>query len=151
MPRTVCQEVYKFEELTDKAKEKARDWYREGEPRYDWWDSIYDDAKTIGLKIEAFDCDRRTIDGKLTESVAEVARRIFDNHGKQCETYKTAQRYFLSKHLGLKDAAIAFTYSIKQDYLEMLDKEVEWLMSDEQVDESIKANEYEFTDEGKRA
>jgi hypothetical protein len=32
-----------------------------------------------------------------------------------------------------------------------LEREYEWLMSDEQVDESIRINEYEFTEEGKLA
>jgi hypothetical protein len=30
MPRIMETKVFKFEELSDKAKEKARDWYREG-------------------------------------------------------------------------------------------------------------------------
>lgn len=39
--------VYKFNELDDSAKEKAREWYRQGATDYEWWDYVYDDAKTI--------------------------------------------------------------------------------------------------------
>lgn len=45
MPRTICQIVYKFNELSDKAKERAREWYRQGNLDYDWWSAVYDDAK----------------------------------------------------------------------------------------------------------
>ena len=40
--------VYQYDELSDKAKEKARDWYREGDCDYTYWsESVIDDAATI--------------------------------------------------------------------------------------------------------
>lgn len=49
MPQHKIITTYKFEELSDKAKEKAREWWREA--GYDfgdgWWDDVYDDAKKI--------------------------------------------------------------------------------------------------------
>lgn len=57
MPRTIEKTVYKFDELSDAAKERARDWYREliFSDSCDW-ECIYEDAKTIaklfGLEIE---------------------------------------------------------------------------------------------------
>lgn len=46
--RVVETTVYKFSELTDAAKERAiEDWNRDGLD-YEWWDSVYEDAKTIG-------------------------------------------------------------------------------------------------------
>lgn len=36
--------VYTFAELSDRAKEKARDAYREGNLDYEWWDGVYTDA-----------------------------------------------------------------------------------------------------------
>jgi len=37
--------TYKFSELSEKAKDKARDEYRSGDyPGYDWWDNVYEDA-----------------------------------------------------------------------------------------------------------
>lgn len=39
---------YKFDELpTQEAKDKALNWYREGYPDYDWWDSVYDRWDTL--------------------------------------------------------------------------------------------------------
>lgn len=48
MPRTVESTVFQFDELSDTAKEHARDWWRSCESQ-DWHDSEYilDDAKAI--------------------------------------------------------------------------------------------------------
>jgi len=45
MPIERTIKLYQFDELDDRAKERARDWYR-GEDcglSYDWWDSTYED------------------------------------------------------------------------------------------------------------
>ena len=39
--------VYKFEELSDEAKETARNWWREDGLSYDWWDFTYCDFEEI--------------------------------------------------------------------------------------------------------
>ena len=40
--------VYRYDELSDKAKEKARDWYREGNCEDTYWsESVIDDAATV--------------------------------------------------------------------------------------------------------
>lgn len=46
MPRqdTKTATVYTYAELSDRAKDKARDRYREGNFDYDWWDGVYSDA-----------------------------------------------------------------------------------------------------------
>ncbi len=46
--RVVETKVYEYEELSDAAKEKARDWYREGNlSSYEWWDYTYEWFETI--------------------------------------------------------------------------------------------------------
>ena len=47
MPTIIETKVFTFDELTDTAQECARDWYREGNLDYDWWDCTYDDFSTI--------------------------------------------------------------------------------------------------------
>lgn len=83
---TVTRTLYYFEELSEKAKEEAREWYREGALDYELVDN-------------------------LIEALTDFNSWIFKS----------------------------------------LEKEYEYLMSDESVDESIKANEYEFTEDGERA
>src|SRR5690606_33296995 len=59
MPRVMETTVYTFDELSDKAKEKARDWYRDGQLDYDWWDSVYEMAQTAGW-ILGIEMDHKT-------------------------------------------------------------------------------------------
>lgn len=40
--------VYKLSELSDEAKERARAWLREGVSDFEWYDVVFEDAKTIG-------------------------------------------------------------------------------------------------------
>lgn len=48
--------VYKYEELSDKAKERAREWFSRDYPDYDWWDFLYEDVDTIATSL-GFDLD----------------------------------------------------------------------------------------------
>ena len=57
MPRIMQTEVFKFSELDDRAKERARDWYRNGALDYEWWDCTFDDAKQC-LALAGFDVDK---------------------------------------------------------------------------------------------
>lgn len=153
--------IYQFEELSDIAKDNAR----KSELDYEWWDSIYDDAKSIGLKITSFELDRnRYTEGYFIIDANQVASSIIANHGESCETYKDAQVYLkaraelekLDVHLGelekveikLEELEDKFLRTLLEDYSIILQKEYEYLYST--VDESICANGYEFTENGQR-
>lgn len=164
--------IYIFDELSETAKENARDWYRQGFD-YDWWDCTYEDAKNIGLKLTGFDLDRnRHATGKWLWSALETAHKIIEDHGEHCETYQTAKDYLVTRDELVKkysdgtdqvtedneydfdqecdDIDADFLRSLLEDYSILLQKEWEWMNEDEQVDEAIRANEYEFTEDGKR-
>lgn len=66
MPQVVEHTIYKFEELSDQAKERARDWWREGALDYDWWDFVYEDAERMGklLGIELAQKPVKLMSGK---------------------------------------------------------------------------------------
>lgn len=51
MPHTRCKEVWLFNELSDTAKDRARNWYREGNLEYDWYESIYESAEQAGAYL----------------------------------------------------------------------------------------------------
>ena len=158
-------QVYQFDELSEHAKEKARDWYRQGALDYEWWDFTYDDAATIGLTITGFDLDRnRHATGKLTKSVKEVCQLIQANHGPVCDTYQLATEYLAKiTHVEQSESNDEedhedereeieehFEHALLEEYSVMLQHECEYLMSDESVDETIRCNEYEFTEAGQR-
>lgn len=166
--------VYQYEELSDKAKEKARERFGRDYPDYDWWDSAYYDANTIGLTITSFDLgNRKDIQGHLNISVKQSCEKILKEHGPSCETYKLAEQW-QAKSEAL-DKAIAehcdddsdeersrledeqdqnekeYEYALLQEYFSILGNEYEYLTSDAHIEESIIVNEYEFTEEGRIA
>jgi len=163
MPRKRIREdiVYKFEELSEDAKDKAVELLYDVNINHDWWNSVYDDAKNIGLKIDSFDIDRGSyVKGHFTESAEGVAKNIISEHGKDCETYKTAAAYLeeLNKikaktpddeDIYSDDEDAEFLRSLCEDYRIMLTYEYEYLTGRESIIETIEANEYEFTEEGK--
>ena len=162
MPKTRHITVYQFDELDEKAKERARDWYRSAGLDYDWYESTYDDAAEVGLEITGFDVGRGSeCTGKLTESVAESIKAILKNHGEMCETYKTATQFKAGLELldpesdeydnELETLEKEYLEALCEDYLSILRAEFEYLYTAESVDENILANEYEFLEDGTRA
>lgn len=162
MPRTITKTIYEFNELSDRAKEKARIWFSQAGVNDDWYESTYEDAERIGLKITSFGLDRdRHACGTFTKSMPEVIAAILKEHGEICETYKTAKRYatelsnlddenaddYLEK---IEEVESEFLKALLEDYSVILQNESEYIQSDEYLDEGILANEYTFDENGKR-
>jgi len=55
MTKTIEVTLYQFNELNDKAKEKAANHYREHWMSHDWWDSTYEYMKEEGEHKHGFD------------------------------------------------------------------------------------------------
>jgi len=183
---TITRVIYTFEELSDKAKQKAIDNLSSINVDYDWWDSVYEDANQVGITITSFDLDRnRHAESKICNP-EETAELILENHGQECETYKTAQA-FMNEYKPLKakfdrieeinerfsnhhsklaykifdygekleneidELKDDFKKSITEDYSINLQKEYEYLCSDEAIREHIESNDYEFMEDGKLA
>lgn len=56
--RTQTSWVYRFIELPEAAKERARNWWRDGGLDYEWWDSVYDWHSQVCAAL-AIDIDER--------------------------------------------------------------------------------------------
>ena len=169
--RTVRTKVYKFSELSEQAKQKAIEQLSDINVDYDWWQSTYEDAANIGLKITSFDLDRnRHAKGEFTLAANEVAQNIFNNHGECCDTYKTAQTFmetwqpvfneYMDERSDKYESSEAeqllqnfeedFLNDLLEDYSIMLQNECEYNQSEAAIIETIEANEYEFTKDGKQ-
>ena len=141
--------LYSFDELSDRAKETARNNYRMHALDYEWWDGVYEDAERAGLKITSFDLGgRQSITGELTGDISDTLQHIMVEHGRQCDTYKLMQEFYWRRHIGDSMDEAEFTRQLLEEYRIMLDHEYEYLLSDECIDESLTANEYEFTENG---
>lgn len=201
--------VYKFEELSDSAKERARDWWRSCESQEFDTEFMYDDFKAIA-DILGIEFNQRAVplmngskryeptiwwsgfssqgDGACFEGRYRYAKgapkAIAEYAPKDSRLLEIAQglqaiqsRHFyrlesIVKHRGhyyheycteidvfdrednyrdIGDAAESIA-ELMRDFMRwiyrQLEAEHEYRMSDENVDESIIANEYEFTEEG---
>ena len=209
MPKQRTTLVYQFDELDEKAKERAREWYRQG----NWDDSFWsectiEDAKEfgryMGIDIDniyfsgfwsqgdgaCFDGTWRASDVKV-DKLKEYApqdkelHRIVDGLAELAKEYPDG--YFTVKQRGyyLHSGCTSFDVELlceqeeeseygspeykallvklgedtlielARDYMNWiyrtLEKEWDYQNADEQVDESIRINEYEFFQDGTRA
>ena len=229
MPVAVTHWLYQFDELSDAAKEKAREWYRSGQLDYDWWDSVYEAALRMA-EILGIEIGRRTYrnngghsngaptiwfsgfssqgdgacwegsyryakgalkklqseaparyqyckpDGTLewTESsgnielhrIAKALQDVQARHFYKLTATSTHRGHY--NHSGCMDIEVEHDDDRYRDIgdaedevkgalrdfadwiYERLEDEHDWLTSDEQVDESIIANEYTFDEDGNR-
>jgi hypothetical protein len=168
--RTAQINYYNFNELSDRAKDTARDWWRQHALDYGWWESIYEDAAQIGLKITGFDTGRSCeITGDFIGAADETADKILAEHGDRCDTWAEANAYkktvaeFMTTAEKDEDGELAtyaleneredidreFLRALLEEYLSVLRHEEEYQLSDEVADEMITANAYEFTEDGK--
>ena len=99
--------VYEYDELSDSAKENAISNYYDINVFDEWWDSVYEDAKTIGLKITSFDLNPIGCEGEWITDAEDAAALVMEHHGcgctphvtgcepeeGACETYKTAWEF----------------------------------------------------------
>lgn len=158
--RVKSYEVFKFDELTEETKEKAIEKLWDINVDYEWWESVFDDAGNIGMEIKGFDIDRGNYcKMEFKDSFENVLDYILKEHGETCETWKTANDF--KKQLVKLDSEAEdyedlmeelrndFLQEIQEDYRVMLRNEYEYLTSKEAIIETIEANDYEFTKDGR--
>ena len=145
---------YQFDELSEETKEKVIEEMWDINVNYEWWDSTYEDAKNVGIKIISFDIDRGSYCNGDIVDAKETAQKIQLEHGADCETFKTACAFIID--MGkvddddiARDETIAeFKWSILEDYRIILRNVYEYSTSEECIIETIKINEFEFDIEG---
>lgn len=203
--RTVEKTLYKYEELSDRAKQKARECYLEGGLDYSWWEYSYEDFARVA-EILGITLSQRSVplmSGKCRYE-PEIYFSGFYHQGSGssfCGTYGYAKGAVarIKKYApqdeelhriaqGLQDVQRRHFYrltaditSVRDHYIRVevgdsenpyrdigdaeddvrelmndfngwmfkcLQDEYEYLTSDEAVEESIVANEYEFDEYG---
>lgn len=205
MPTTKTIDVFTFDELTDSAKEKARDWYRSMDD--EWWDCCYEDFATIA-DLLGIDLRQRPVklmgggtryepaiyfsgfssqgDGACFEGTYSYRKgsvKAINGHCNDDELLRIAinlqkiQRASFYRitasithhghynHSGCMDIDVdginentAYNAdslrSCLTDFADwmyrQLEREYDYQNADEQVDENIRCNAYEFDDEGNR-
>lgn len=190
---TITRDIYTFDELSDAAKERAREWYRSGTFDYEWWDGVYELANTAGA-ILGIDIDEIYFSGFWSQGdgacftgryqyrkgwkkalSAEFGGELLARLVTIGDELQAAQKaaFFTGtariEHSGhyYHSGCMRFDCDIERGNFEdfedsiqgalrgfadwiyrQLESEYEYLTSDESVDESILANEYEFSEDG---
>ena len=168
--RTETIKLYQFPELSEDAKQKVLSQFYDINVSHDWYDSTYEDALQVGLKIGAFDIDRGNfISADQTMDAFQSIKSIIENHGKDCDTHILASEWYatfknayhaidlLSAVDGptqeieefIEESENEYFSDLKKEYLSILKKDYEYLTSEEAITETIIINEYEFTENGK--
>lgn len=206
MSRVIEKTIYQFDELSDRAKERARDWFRESGGPEDF-EYVIDDAVTIG-ELMGISFDTRTVQlmgggtrqepkvywslgycqgdfasfegtysytagaakavrghagvdkelHRIVDTLQDAQRRHFYKLGARCRSThhnnQTVEAYHRdNEYLDIGSAGDEVEQALKDFSAWIYDQlrtEDEWRNADEQVDESIVANEYEFDEDGGR-
>jgi hypothetical protein len=193
-------DLYQFDELNDKAKEKARSWYRETSADDTFWsEHILEDEAPALLKRLGY-CDPKIqyrgfwsqgdgacFSGTWYSSNCKYAEVIKDYaHDKEVARIADAFGTLLFAHPGMSaslthrghyphEMSISFDVEFdaedhdssddaqaEEEFIELSRDLMRWIYktleeayeganADEQVDENIRCNEYEFTIDGDRA
>jgi hypothetical protein len=212
MPEVIETTVYRLDELSEAAKEKARAWYRDGGFDYEWYDAVYEDFQSIAA-ILGIRFRTRTVrlmgggtrqdpciwfrgfwsqgDGACYEGVWRHARGAAARlrayapqdaqlHGIADRLQAIQRRNFFQlraeiSHHGHYTHEYSMRISVERDspvgqdmtpdaedivtealrdlarwLYRQLEREYDYLTSDEAVDESLRANDYTFTEAGRR-
>lgn len=191
---TITRELYQFNELSDEAKEKAREWFREG-LYYDSFefDHVIDDAKEIaalmGIDIynvyysgfssqgdgACFEGDYQYKKGsvkavkdyapmdkelhQIAETLQGIQKRAFyqltasvkhRGHYSHSGCTSIGVEYYgdMYKEVKEEDGLIEALRDYMVWIYRQLDKQNDYINSNEYIDEAITVNEYEFTSEG---
>ena len=152
--RAVTTPVYTFDELSDQAKERARDWWRSlGEVAWDdeSRDSIVAFCSHFGVKLKEYDVDNCWFKHDATNATFR-GRKLSDfnrdhmptGYCLDCALWMT----FYDEFKRTTDAHAAFNAAIYAALKEWREDR-EYQLSDEYIDEAITTNEYEFTEDGR--
>lgn len=157
--RTMTISVFQFSELSEEAKEKAREWMREGY-EYPWFkesiDSVQAFCDAFGVRItdyELSDYRPSFIDTDATkENFRGVKLKSIDRdqmptgYCLDCDLWMTFYDQF--KRTG--DALYAFKEAIDAA-VDAIVADIRYCYTDEAIDELIEINEYEFLEDGSPA
>lgn len=169
--RQACKTVYTFEELSESAKDKARDWYRQGF-EYSWSEENHDSLKAFadefGLSNIKFEyggystyCTATINDDDIAQlSGVRLWKYLNNNHDMDKLTAGDCPFTGYCMDESLMDHMREFMQKPdSRDYEDLIadclskwahdcEADFEYQYSDESIDESITINEYEFTENG---
>jgi hypothetical protein len=153
--RVLTVEAFRFQDLEDEAKERAREWYRNGLD-YPWFsesiDSIRAFAKHFGVSLMDWEIGggRNYIKTDATNANFRGVRLDSINRDHMPTGYcldADLWEAFYDEFKKTGDAKHAFEQALEAA-LCAVQRDIEYQYSNEAVDESLRFNEYEFNSDG---
>jgi|LauGreDrversion4_2_1035121.scaffolds.fasta_scaffold237043_6 hypothetical protein len=153
--RVLTVEAFRFQDLEDEAKERAREWYRNG-LEYPWFsesiDSIRAFAKHFGVSLMDWEIGggRNYIKTDATNANFRGVRLDSINRDHMPTGYcldADLWEAFYDEFKKTGDAKHAFEQALEAA-LCAVQRDIEYQYSNEAVDESLRFNEYEFNSDG---
>ena len=161
--KTIEIKVYKLEELDKQTREKVIENYRYINVEHStWYDWIKEDFNRLGLEIQEFDLGRRNYAKIYIDNFEDTSKNIIEEFGDSVLIKQTAKNYIneyekiqanfkvdedIEREVELLDEQYEKEYS--EDILSYLRSNYDWETSDEAIYQTIEANDYDFTTEGK--
>ena len=161
--KTIKIKVYKFDELEKQTKEKVIENYRYiNVDNTFWYDCIKEEFNSLGLEIQEFNLDRGNYAKIYIDNLEETSKKIIEEFGDSVLIKQTAKNYIneyekiqanfkededIEREVELLDEQYEKEYS--EDILSYLRSSYDWEISDEAITETIEANDYDFTTDGK--
>jgi hypothetical protein len=212
MPQIVETTVFHLAELSERARETARAWYREAAPCDDWHECVFDDFEAVcailGVRLKtrsvhlfgggtrqkpciwfsgfASQGDGASFEGaysfatgarkairahapqdgelhRIADALQAIQRRNFyqlradvNQRGRGCHEYSmviAVERDGPTNQamtVDAEDTVIELLRDLARWLYRQLEREYDYQTSNEVTDEAILANEYTFTDDGRR-
>jgi hypothetical protein len=158
--KTIELKLYQINELSEEAKEKALADFRYINVDNDWWyQCTMETFSEFGVVIKSFDLYKRQIELDFKYDIIDICEKFaheFQNNevGETCKGYLKSVDAQLcldaSDEEMLEDMEGVFIKDLEYAIMNWLDSEYEYLQSDDAVFDTLEANEYEFTEDGKR-
>lgn len=170
--------VYKFNELTDEQKDKAIENLADINIDYEWWDYIDDDGQIklrefdldrgAYCKIEFIESAEATAQyivenhGDMCDTY-KTSKQFLKERAKLQKTLARLEKEFVPLSGNVKKEIEAmekvefdigilnelYNTDLSNDYLALLRRDYEYRTGREAIIETIEANEYDFTSDGK--
>jgi hypothetical protein len=212
MPRIVETTVFQLGELSERARDTARAWYREAAPCDDWHECVFDDFEAVcailGVRLAtrsvrlfgggtrqkpciwfsgfASQGDGASFEGalgfatgaraairahapqdselhRIADALQAIQRRNFyqlradiNQRGRYCHEYSMSIAVERDSPTDqpmtadAEDAVVELLRDLARWLYRQLEREYDYQTSDTVTDEAILANEYTFTDDGRR-
>lgn len=143
--KQIVTTLYNFDELPQDAKQKALNENYQINTEHDYWcKERLQELEDLGFEVMNFQLWRNRLDITPQIELNGIVWNITTEHGENCNTYKIAKQF---ENLEIDEDE--FINQISDEYLRLMNEEMEYLESDEAIIETFRANDYHFDLNGK--